>query len=236
MYKSQVLESLIVAIGLVGMGFLVSGGLAKVGHKPRTVQVKGLAEKEVAANKVTWPLVVKYFDNDVNSLYQKVKDTNSKVTAYLKENGIKAEEITLQAPNITDRRANMYDYSNNNYNAPRYFVTSVITVTSTNVQAVQKIIDNQGELLAIGIVPSSDEYQYNVSYEYTDLNKIKPGMIEEATKNARQAAEKFAKDSESTLGYIQEAYQGQFSIENRDSNTPYIKKVRVVTNVTYTLD
>ena len=61
-------------------------------------------------------------------------------------------------------------------------------------------------------------------------------QTEEATKNARMAAEKFAKDSESSLGSIQKAYQGQFSIENRDEYTPYIKQVRVVTTIDYTLE
>ena len=61
-------------------------------------------------------------------------------------------------------------------------------------------------------------------------------MIEEATKNAREAAEKFAQDSDSKLGKIKKASQGQFSISDRDSNTPYIKSVRVVSSVDYLLD
>jgi hypothetical protein len=60
-------------------------------------------------------------------------------------------------------------------------------------------------------------------------------MIEEATKNAREVAEKFAQDSKSKLGKIKSASQGQFTIEDRDSNTPYIKKVRVVSTVEYYL-
>ena len=60
-------------------------------------------------------------------------------------------------------------------------------------------------------------------------------MIEEATKNARAAAEKFAKDSGSKLGKIKSASQGQFTIYDRDANTPYIKNVRVVTTITYYL-
>jgi len=60
-------------------------------------------------------------------------------------------------------------------------------------------------------------------------------MIEEATKNARIAAEKFSKDSDSRLGKIRRANQGQFSIEDRDASTPYIKKVRVVSSVEYRL-
>ena len=75
-----------------------------------------------------------------------------------------------------------------------------------------------------------------MSYDYTSLNSIKPKMIEEATKNARAAAEKFAKDSDSKLGKIKKAYQGQFSIDDRDANTPYIKKIRVVTTIDYSLE
>ena len=61
-------------------------------------------------------------------------------------------------------------------------------------------------------------------------------MIGEANQNARTAAEKFAMDSGSKLGKIKTATQGQFSIEDRDENTPFIKKVRVVTSVQYYLE
>lgn len=92
-----------------------------------------------------------------------------------------------------------------------------------------------GELMAEGIAIAPD-YSATTQYDFTSLNKIKPGMIEQATKNAREAAEKFAKDSESKLGKIKSAEQGLFTIEDRDSNTPYIKNVRVVTKLEYYLD
>ena len=101
---------------------------------------------------------------------------------------------------------------------------------------MRSLIAEQGELLKRGIAVTGGDYRYNVQYEYTGLNTIKPGMIEEATKNARQAAEKFAKDSDSKLGKIRHASQGQFSISDRDANTPYIKKVRVVTTIDYSLE
>lgn len=82
---------------------------------------------------------------------------------------------------------------------------------------------------------ASNSWENPVEFKYEGLNDIKPQMIEEATKNAREAALKFAKDSDSRLGKIKTANQGTFSIENRDSNTPHIKKVRVVTSVTYYL-
>ena len=101
---------------------------------------------------------------------------------------------------------------------------------------MRRLISEQGELLKQGIAITGGDYRYSVQYDYTDLNRIKPQMIEEATKNARAAAEKFASDSDSELGKIKHAYQGQFSITDRDSNTPYIKKVRVVTTIDYYLE
>ena len=118
----------------------------------------------------------------------------------------------------------------------RYNVTAVITVTSIQVDLVRQLISEQGELLKQGIAITGGDYRYNVQYDYTDLNRIKPQMIEEATKNARAAAEKFASDSDSELGKIKHAYQGQFTITDRDSNTPYIKNVRVVTTIDYYLE
>jgi len=60
-------------------------------------------------------------------------------------------------------------------------------------------------------------------------------MIEQATREARAAAQKFAADSQSSLGKIRNASQGQFTISDRDRNNPHIKNVRVVVTVEYYL-
>ena len=93
----------------------------------------------------------------------------------------------------------------------------------------------QGELLKQGVAVVDGGYENRVSYEYVSFQKMKPGMIQEAIKNAEITAEQFAKNSKSSIDKIMSADQGQFSIDDRDSNTPYIKKVRVVTTVTYSL-
>ena len=97
---------------------------------------------------------------------------------------------------------------------------------------MRELLNRQGELLAKGIAFSNNE----ISYDYTQLNSIKPEMIAEATKNAREAADRFAADSESRLGKIKNAEQGYFSIDDADPSTPYIKRVRVVTNITFYLE
>lgn len=96
----------------------------------------------------------------------------------------------------------------------------------------------QSRLVALGrkgIAFAGDDSGQRTEYLFTKLNDIKPAMIEQATENARSVAEKFAADSKSSLGKIKSANQGLFSIEDRDSNTPYLKKVRVVSTVDYYL-
>lgn len=230
--KNFKFEASLLMIGLIVMGLLIMLGLGKVNMVQRTVNVKGLAEMDVEANKVTWPIVLKIVGNDLNTIYSEVNKNNDAVVKFLKDNGVSDSEIRVDAPQLVDRAANMYD---NDWKI-RYNMTSKIIVTSSNVAVVMELMSRQSELLKQGIAIAAQEYGTNTVYEYTDLNVIKPQMIEEATKNARAAAEKFAKDSESKLGKIKTATQGQFSIENVDENTPQMKHVRVVTNVTYFLE
>ena len=222
--KNWLFESIVLAVGIAVAGLFVKVGLSEFAARSRVVTVKGLAEMEVKADKVTWPLTYNVLGNDMVSLYNEIKETNGKITAFLKSKGIKDDEISVNAPEIIDTKAD------------RYNVTTVVTVTSKQVDLVRNLINEQSELLKQGVAITSGDYRYNVSYDYTSLNDIKPQMIEEATKNARTAADKFAKDSGSKLGGIQRASQGQFTISDRDPNTPYIKQVRVVTTIDYSLE
>lgn len=223
---------MIIAAGLFMLGSNVKSGIDNLVDKERVVSVKGLAEMEVPADKVVWPLVYKDIGNDPAQLYANLEKKNAAIVEFLEKNGIGKEEISIAPPEVIDLQAERYTDRNATY---RYNATSVITVTSKQVDKVRKLMSGQAELLKQGIAITGGEYRYNVSYEFTGLNEVKPKMIEEATKNARAAAEKFAKDSDSKLGKIRNASQGQFSISDRDAYTPYIKSVRVVTTVNYYL-
>ena len=145
------------------------------------------------------------------------------------DNGIGADEITFNLPSINDNEANVYTKNNSRF---RYSSHSNLTIATNKVDAVRNLQQKMVNLIDMGIVIN---HNY-ASYEFTGLNDIKPQMIEKATINARAVAEKFAKDSQSKLGKIRNASQGVFSIDNRDENTPYIKKIRVVTTVDFALE
>ena len=227
------IESIVLALGLFLLGLCIYWGLTSVAERDRVVSVRGLAEREVAANQVIWPIVYKITGNDLNALYKDMNRKNQRISQFLTDNGIKKEEISVTAPEINDKQADRY---NSDLKGDRYNVNVILTVASGQVDKVRELIPRMGELLPDGIAISRGEWDNRVQYEFTDLNKIKPEMIEEATHNAREAAEKFATDSESNLGKIQSATQGLFSISDRDPYTPHVKKVRVVTSVNYFLE
>lgn len=231
-YVSFTSCGLLIGLGLLLLGTQIKKGLNSISDNQRVVTVRGLAEKEVTANKVTWPIVSKEVGNDLPSIYANIESTNNAIISFLKSNGIADTEISVNPPQVLDLQADRYNSISQPY---RYNVTNVVVVTSSQVEKVNKLIQQQTELLKKGIAIVAGDYQYQTSYEYTDLNSIKPAMIADATTNAREAAKKFADDSDSKLGKIKTASQGQFSIEDRDQYTPYIKRIRVVSTIVYYL-
>ncbi len=217
--------------GLAVMGYLISHSAVTFKRDERTVVVKGLSEREVPANIVIWPISFSQASNDMNELFKSLENNKNKVNQFLTSRNFPDKEISFSSPRVTDRYAQGYDTSRIDY---RYTATQTVIVYSERVELVRESMNQLAELGKAGVATVED-YENYTEFLFTGLNDIKPGMIEESTKNARASAEKFAKDSDSHLGKIKTARQGQFSINNRDSNTPHIKNIRVVSTVEYYL-
>lgn len=230
--KEKIISAAIIAAGIVVLGLCMKSGMDNFTEKDRKVTVKGLAEQEVKADKVTWPIVSKELGDNLPELYNRIAAKQATIKRFLLQNGIKDKEISVNAPKVIDLNAEQYSSGNHTY---RYNVTLVITVTSGNVDLVRSIIARQGELLKQGVAVVSNDYDNQISYELVSFKQMKPKMMSEAIANAEKTAQQFAENSHSRLNKIVSADQGQFSIDDRDQNTPYIKKVRVVTTVTYSL-
>ncbi len=219
--------------GLLGLGWLVSNAALQIKEFERSVVVKGLSEREYTADTVIWPIQFTAASNNLEELYINVEANADSIRRYLEERGIEASEITASAPSITDKSAQQYG------GGPqaefRYTAVQTVTVYSTKVPEVMALQSSLSELGKQGIVIAGNSYESQTEYLFSTLNDVKPEMIAEATKNAREVAEKFAADSDSTLGKIKRASQGQFSISDRDKNNPHIKNVRVVSTIEYYL-
>ncbi|MBN2721845.1 MAG: SIMPL domain-containing protein [Campylobacterales bacterium] len=219
--------------GLGSLGYLLGSSAIKFKGFERTVTVKGLAEKEHKANIVIWPIQFTTVGNNLEEIYSAIDGNAAEIKRFLVGKGINEKEISFGTPSLTDKLAQQYG----SQERPefRYLATQTVTVYSQNINTARVAMNSLSELGKKGIVLSGGDYQTQTEYLFTKLNEIKPAMIEEATRNAREVAEKFASDSNSTLGKIKRASQGQFSIEDRDKNNPHIKKIRVVSTVEYYL-
>ncbi|MCR5819811.1 MAG: SIMPL domain-containing protein [Bacteroidaceae bacterium] len=228
-------EAIILALGIFLAGNAIGDGIVKFKKLDRTVTAKGLSEREVKADKATWPLKFKELGNDPSELYDRIESDTKIIVAFLKNNGVKDEDISQAPPILVDQQANM-SYSNEQVRY-RYKANCVVTVVSKDVDLIRRLVSRQAELMRSGVAIVGNEYEEgsSVNYEFTGLNDIKLEMIAEATKNARSTAQRFADDSDSKLGKIRTADQGQFNIISRDNNTPWIKNVRVVSTVIYNL-
>jgi hypothetical protein len=220
-------------LGLSVLGYRIGSSALEIKQFERSVSVKGLAEREVSADIAIWPIQFTRASNDLAELYESLEKDTKLIVDFLGSNGFSSQEITLSPPAITDKLAQ--HYGNNSVVELRYSATRSVTLYSERIEVVRTAMNKLVDLGKQGIVFSGDNFQNRTEFLFTGLNEVKPAMVEEATRKAREVAEKFAKDSESKLGKIKRARQGQFSIEDRDKNTPYIKRVRVVSTVEYYL-
>jgi hypothetical protein len=224
---------LFLLLGLSSLGYLLGSSALKVKALERTVTVKGLSERELPADIVIWPIQFTSAENDLEALYLSIEQSTTEIKQFLQERGVKPEEVSFSPPAITDKSAQQYG------NAPgaefRYTAIQTVTVYSHDIKRVRTVMNSLSDLGKKGIAFTGGNYETKTEYLFTRLNEIKPEMIEEATRKARVVAQKFASDSQSTLGKIRRASQGQFSINDRDKNNPHIKKVRVVSTVEYYL-
>ena len=225
---------------ILGLAFIIGsivvffGGL-KLGEeflsKKRSVIVKGLSQREVEADIIVLPIQFSKASNDLNALSIELESDSKKIYNFLLESGFSNDEITFMPNTINDKIGN--SYNSDAQIAYRYDGSGGLTLYTDKIKLARDVMNNLSSLSKQGVIIQINNYE--IEYLYTKLNDIKPLMIEEATNNAREVASKFAQDSNSSLGKIKKASQGQFSIQNRDKNTKHIKTIRVVSTIEYYL-
>lgn len=224
----KVIQAAIIAVGLLLLGLCIKGGIDNFTNKDRRVTVKGLAEKVVDADKVTWNISVTFVGDNLDELFKLLNGKVAIIQQYLKDNKVSDKaKITVNSFDITDNNANVWSERKPTY---RYSVTRSLNVASTDTKLISELKEKAAdELLEKGVMLDNNY----TNYEYTKFQELKPEMMSEAIAAAEKTAQQFAENSHSTINKIVEAGQGEFSIESAD--IPYQKKVRVVSTITYSL-
>lgn len=227
--KNNIFAGALIALGLCLGGMFIYLGISKFSSKDRAVTVKGLSTREVECDYVVWPLSYGWKGQDLPSLYQQLENVTGRVKKHLLDLGFEESDIRQGTISVNDNWAYYSDHRPDYH----YTLRTSLIVSTNKVQLVVKSQGKESELLKEGIIVEGSEW--SLDYQYNGLSELKPLMIEEATRNARAVAQKFADDAQCSLGSIRRASQGQFSIED-DQYQPWIKHVRVVTTVDYFLE
>ena len=223
----KVIVAVIMAVGLLLLGLCIKGGIDNFTNKDRRVTVKGLAEKEVDADKVVWTLGLQESGDELKPIFASLDRKVKIIQNYLKEKGMEGKgDVTVSTFDITDNLANVWNDTPGGYN---YSVSRSVYVTSNDTKFINELMAMSDELIDRDVILSSN----NADYEYTKFQQLKPEMMAEAISNAEKTAKQFAENSHSKINKIVEAGQGEFSIDEAD--IPYKKSVRVVSTITYSL-
>jgi len=222
----------LLALGMVAAAFVLGSAIRDFRISDRFVEVKGLAEREVAADLAIWPINYQVAANSLDELRDRMESADESVIAFLKLRGFEDDEISRNPPRITDQWIHSYG---DQRPANRFLAERGLTLKSDNVEATRGALQDASELVGQGVILSPNWGQA-AQFLFTGLNDIKPEMIAEATADARRAASQFAADSDAAIGAIRSARQGFFSINERDPSTPEVKVVRVVTTIEYILE
>lgn len=235
--KGLTIGLVLLSLSICFAGFIIASGMKEFRSADRSVNMKGLAQKDVEADLAIWTIKHSATGNDLSTVQATIKDNGGKIRSFLRLNGLGEKDIASRRLEVTDLLAQTY--RQNGATQSRYIVSEVIAIRSENVDAVDAAYQKSGDLLEQDVSLITEQNQSPVEYIFTGLNNIKPDMIAQATKSAREAAQQFAADSGARIGGIRSAYQGMFQILPRDSNNSYqesqsrYKTVRVVSTINF---
>jgi len=249
--KTALIFAITIFTSLVIGASIIGRSIERFKSEERYISVRGFSEKEVKADLAVWALRLSVASDDLFEASRLIESAKSKAIQFLTQNGMNSDEIIQKDLQVNDRRASEYSPAGT-AKTLRYIVTKTIQVRSNNVDNVQKVSCMTDELLRAGVViSSSNEWQgAGVRFIFTKLNEVKPAMLAEATRNARNAGLEFAKESNTNLGKMKKASQGLFTIVDRDQvsaaqpeggyysggTADLFKKVRVVISVEYSIE
>jgi hypothetical protein len=201
--------SAILALGLSLGGYAIGDGLVRMKRADREVTVRGVAQRDVTANRASWKVDYSEHAHDLPTALAASDRDSGKIADYLRAQGFSdpstkpgSADVSVEDEEIKDKPTGKKNFT----------VKRTINFATTNVAGLQQVEAHRDQLAEQGLVLDN----VDASYEYTQLDQIKPAMIANATTDARRAAEKFANDSGSAVGGIKSATQGYFSVSARD--------------------
>ncbi|RZK41411.1 MAG: SIMPL domain-containing protein [Pedobacter sp.] len=209
----------IIAIAILISAFVI-GSAYTYKYKDKTrIMVTGKAEKDFVSDLIVWRGDYSRISMDLKDSYANLKGDELSIRTYLKNKGLKENEVVFSAVNINKLYNPQYDNNgrliSNNFGG--YSLNQTVKVESTNIDQVEKISREITELIQSGIELNSSA----PSYYYTKMSELKIDLLAKASKDAKDRSLSIAENAGSSLGDLKYANMGVFQITGKNSNEDF---------------
>lgn len=216
---SKYVNSVVFAAAIIIAAIVLGNAVINRNRPVNQVSVTGLGEKNFQSDLIVWE--GSFSRENINLQVASAALNNDKVLIenYLVKNGVDKGSIVFSAINIQELRRQKYSSSGEHTGDEfaGYRLVQNIEITSKEIDKIEGISRKITELLNEGIQFYSD----NPRYYYTKLADLKIVLVSEATKDARQRAEKIAEESGSKIDDLISAQMGIIQITGQNSNEDY---------------
>lgn len=212
------IPQIIIAAAVLLAALIFSNAYKKRSFTNDTVSVTGMGEKDFESDLVVWNGSFSRKNLDLKTAYSELNADRNTVSNYLIKKGVDAKEIVFDAVNISKDFTNSFDKNGNTSQAFNgYILSQSVRIESKELDKVETVSREVTELINTGVELNSGSPEY----VYSKLAALKLDLIAEASKNARQRAEKIADNAGGSLGKLRNANMGVFQILGRNSSEDY---------------
>ena len=209
----------IAALGLIIAAAFLGSSIKNRNQAENTISVTGLGTKEFVSDLITWNGNFSKNNFDLNVAYDQLADDRQIISDYLLSKGIKQQEMVFSAVDIQKQYSSFTD-ANGMYRQGEfagYNLAQTVSLESKEVTKIEIISRSITEIINRGVELTSTPPQYF----YTKLADVKQQMIADATKDAKQRAEKIAENAGANLGKLKKASMGVIQITAPNSTEEY---------------
>ena len=213
----------IISISIASLGFVVGLGLLGNAIKNRnkaenTISVTGLGTKQFTSDLITWSGNFSRNSFELKEAYNSLANDRKVIEDYLISKGLSKKDMVFSAVDIQKQFEYQTGSNGNSYQTfSGYKLSQNVSIESKDVPKIENVSRNITEIINLGIEFTSS----SPNYFYTKLAEVKHQMIADATKDARQRAEKIAENSGSSLGKLKKAVTGVTQITAPNSTEEY---------------
>lgn len=209
----------IFAISILGASIALAYAYKTRGDRPGNISVTGLGSIDFESDEISWSGVFETTDRDLTKGFERIRAHKKVVEQYLNSKGIQDSEISFRQVNTDEQERSVYN-ENGKYVGSEFetfVLRQEVRIYSKELDKVIGVSREISELLEEGV----DIQSYNPKFYYSELDKLKLNLIEQASENGRIRAEQIAKNSKSTLKGLKNARLGVFQILGYNSGESY---------------